>query len=685
MPTNPNKLSKFWQELKRRKVTRTITVYAAAAFVILELVSIIVEPLRLPEWTLPLIIVLLCVGFIIAVILSWIYDIHPEGGIVKTKPTYKVKAEDVPKSSNSWKIASYISFVVIIGLLAMNIFGIRNQSQIDEFLEKSIAVLPFINLSGDPSQDFICDGLTDEIINHLYKIESFDRVPSFSSVKRYKETEKSTAEISIELGVNYILECSYKKMEGLLRFTVLLKESRSDKQIWHHDYDKQNREISSIPSDVALQIADHLKAFLSDTEKESIQKKPTSNQEAYFKYNQGNSYFRRGINKQDLYTALNLYNESIALDPGYAIAYTALARCYLQVYWFRYDQSQLPLIESKKAIEAALRIDPELPEAYIAMADYYYHGLLEYSNALEQLQIASKYVTNHSEISLLSALVYRRMGKWDEAIGKFENAYKGDPTSIRIISNMAETYSYTGKYQRAIDYFDKYLMIEPDNARCQSGKAHIHLMMDGNTVKAREVIEEAALNNTSMYELLSVIGTPPFMLDVYDGNYQKALDFLSSTDWAGQNDVIQYYPKSMFQAMLYELLNIPEDAITYYDSMRIVLEMNLKEYPEDPRILSSLGIAHAGLGEKEKSINYGKEAVGLYSIEKDALLGLNRIGDLARIYVMVEEYDAALEQIELLLSNPGPYSAPILKLDPRWKPLWDHPEFIRITEKYAVK
>ena len=124
--------------------------------------------------------------------------------------------------------------MVIIGLLAINIFGNRNQTKLDESLEKSIAVLPFLNLSGDPNQDFICDGLTEEIINHLYKIESFGRIPSFSSVKRYKETDKSTAEISIELGVNYILECSYKKMEGLLRFTVLLKESRSDPLIIHN-------------------------------------------------------------------------------------------------------------------------------------------------------------------------------------------------------------------------------------------------------------------------------------------------------------------------------------------------------------------------------------------------------------------------------------------------------------------
>ena len=684
MPQPTNKLSQFWQELKRRKVTRTITVYAAAAFVILEAVDIIFPRLNFPDWTVTFVMILLAVGFPIALIFSWIFDVIP-GGIEKTKPSIEVSKEEKTATPNSWRIATYVSFAVIIGLLALNIFGSRNQTKIDESLEKSIAVLPFLNLSGDSNQDFICDGLTDEIINHLYKIESFSRVPSFSSVKRYKETDKSTAEISIELGVNYILECSYKKMEDLLRFTVLLKESRSDKPIWHHDYDKQKIEISSIPSDIALQIADHLKAFLTDPEKQSIQKIPTSNQEAYFKYNQGNSYFRRSTNEQDIYTALKLYKESIALDPDFALAYTALARCYMQVYWYRYDQSQFPLIESEKAIEAALRIDPELPEAYIALAEYYYHGLLEYSNALDQLQIASRYVSNHSEISLFTALVYRRMGKWDDAIEKFEDAYKGDPASIRIIINIAETYALTGKYQRAIDYLDKYLMIEPDNAQFYSSKLHVYLMMDGNTVEAREVIKEAAINNTSMYELLSAIGTPSFMLDVYDGNYQKALDFLSSTDWAGQNDVMQYYPKSMFQAMLYELLNIPDKAITYYDSTRIILEMNLKEYPEETRILSSLGIAHAGLGEKEKAIKYGREAVDLYSIEKDALKGLYRIEDLARIYVMVEEYDAALEQIEILLSNPGPYSAPLLKLDPRWKPLWDHPEFIRLTEKYAVK
>ena len=165
MSHSPHKLSQFWQELKRRKVIRVITVYAASAFVILELVSIIVEPLKLPEWLLPVVIVLLCVGFIIAVILSWIYDIHPERGMVKTEPSHKVKDEDIPKSSNSWKIASYISFVVIVGLIVLNIIPRSNSNR--KVLEKSIAVLPFTNMSGDPSQEFIGDGFSENVIGAL--------------------------------------------------------------------------------------------------------------------------------------------------------------------------------------------------------------------------------------------------------------------------------------------------------------------------------------------------------------------------------------------------------------------------------------------------------------------------------------------------------------------------------------
>jgi len=203
----PNKLSQFWQELKRRNVVRVITVYAGAAFVILELVDIVAEPLKLPSWLLPVVIVLLSVGFIIAVILSWIYDVHPEGGMVKTEKIDKVKPEDIPRSSNTWRIASYISFVVIVGLIVLNILP---RSHNKEILEKSIAVLPFVNMSGETDQDYFCDGITEDILNDLAQIENLHVVARTSSFA-FRDMNLDIREIGNKLGVHHIVEGSVRK------------------------------------------------------------------------------------------------------------------------------------------------------------------------------------------------------------------------------------------------------------------------------------------------------------------------------------------------------------------------------------------------------------------------------------------------------------------------------------------
>ena len=218
-----NNLSQFWQELKRRKVVRVITVYAAAAFVILELVSIIVEPLKLPEWTLPFIIVLLCVGFIIAVILSWIYDIRPEGGIVKTVPVDKVKEGEISKSSNSWKITSYISFVVIIALLILNVISMDGPMREINYPDKSIAVLPFKSLSDDQEKQYLADGVMEAILLHLFKIEDL-RVIQSASVEKYRDRTHTLTEIARELNVNYILDGSFQKYEDQAKLIVRLSK-----------------------------------------------------------------------------------------------------------------------------------------------------------------------------------------------------------------------------------------------------------------------------------------------------------------------------------------------------------------------------------------------------------------------------------------------------------------------------
>ncbi|MCK4751750.1 MAG: hypothetical protein KAT15_32060, partial [Bacteroidales bacterium] len=291
MPGHPNKLSQFWQELTRRKVVRVITVYAAAAFVILELVSIIADPLKLPEWTLPLVIVLLCIGFIIAVILSWVYDITPEG-IEKTEPAQREKKEEKTVTSSGWKIASYISFVVIVVLIILNIFPHSNRSNETTTPGRSIAVLPFENMSDSSEFAHLGDAMTDEIIMQLYKIKTFE-VRSRTSVVQYKDTEKTSPTIGKELNVNYLLEGTTQRYKDQVRIRVQLIHSSTDDHIWGDIYEGDWKDIFNIQMKVAKQVASELKAALSPEEIETIEKIPTHNPEAYNLYLKGRWFWNK--------------------------------------------------------------------------------------------------------------------------------------------------------------------------------------------------------------------------------------------------------------------------------------------------------------------------------------------------------------------------------------------------------
>lgn len=682
MSKSPNRLSRFWQELKRRRVFHVVVVYATTAFVILEAADIVFPRLGFADRAVTWVMILLAVGFPAVVIFSWIFDVTP-GGIEKTKPAGDVPEDERKVTPNSWKIATYISLVVILGLLAYNLFIGNIRMRIDASLEKSVAVLPFLNLSGDPNQEFICDGLAEEIITNLFKIASFDRVPTLNSVLRYKNSDKSIPTISEELGVNYILEGSYKRVDDRMRFTVTLKESKSDKQIWYQDYDQNSEFLSAIPSKIALQIAEHINTYLSGSEIEILERIPTSNQEAYIKYIEGNYYFNRTRKAAPLYKAIEIYKEATALDPGFALAYTYMARCYVRIYWYQYDRSQSLLEECEKAIETAYRINPELPEVYIARANYYYQGFLDYANALEQLEIALGYIPGDAQLRHLFAIIYRRMGKWEQAIKEFEMAHRLDPESQVILVNMTGNYTLVSNYRKAEEYFTKLQKIDPNNIEHYSEINRFYLKRDGNTIKARELVENAVIVNRSMYESDEYAKYwAPVMLDVFDGNYQKALNHLSSVEWEGFINHLYYYPKNLLKAWIYLLLELQDEAEIYFDSSRIQLENSLLDLPDDPRIVSALGVAYAGSGNKTKAVEYGLKAVELYPLEKDAINGLFRVDDLAWIYILLKEYDKALKQIEILLSNPGFFSGPFLKLDPKYKPLWDHPDFLQLVEEY---
>jgi len=406
-------------------------------------------------------LIILAIGFPLAIIFSWIFDLSPEG-VQKTKPATEVRRDEKKHTPNSWKIATYVSAVVIITLLAFNIFGGRGGAKIDESLDKSIAVLPFLNLMGDPEQEHICVGLTDEIISHLFKVRSFDEVRSLTSVRSYKDSEKSTTEIAEALRVNYILVGSFKRIGDNMRVTAQLIEPKSDKHIWLKDYDLPYKEVIGIPAIIAIQIADHLKVFIKSEEKERIENEPTENIEAYNLYLQGRYYWSQE-GKDDLDKSIDYYKRALEIDPNYALAYSGMATTYNSYAWFGYSPQREFIPQAKEAAMKALELDYTLGEAHteLAFAQLIYdwdwlESEMEFKRALE---LNPNYARAHD----LYAWLLTGVGRHDEAIKQSKRAHELDPLSAVIWVNLGRRYYFARDYDKAIEEYRKVLELYPNS------------------------------------------------------------------------------------------------------------------------------------------------------------------------------------------------------------------------------
>jgi len=492
----PEKPHNFWQELKRRKVVRVIIVYAAAAYVILELVSIIAEPFGLPEWTLKFVFVLLCIGLVISIILSWVYDITPEG-VKKTKHVSKDPKVETPASSNGWKIATYTSIVVIIGLLMINIFG--REKKFEE-LEKSIAVLPFENLSSDEEHAWFSDGITDVIINQLSKISSY-RVIGRTSTLKYKEEKKSIPEIGEELGVNYIIEGTVQRQENAMRISVQLVRVFNEDHIWSDLYDRELKDIFTVQTDIAKRIADELKTALTPEEKERVEKKYTMNPEAYNLYLKGRFFWGRRT-EEGLSKSVEYFKEAIVLDPDYALAYAGLADAYyIQGYW-----GWLPKEEgytlAEETVLKALKIDNNLAEAHTVMGAMYAWKEWNWEKARKEYEHAIKldpnFVTAHHYYSELLDI----LGENKKAREQIDRAIELDPF-LPVLRYLSAIYYYNeGLLENSFDEYNTLQELDPGygNGEVHWGKFYIHIMKNEDLNALEEVKKAIKMDSSTALE-----------------------------------------------------------------------------------------------------------------------------------------------------------------------------------------
>jgi tetratricopeptide (TPR) repeat protein len=496
-----------------------------------------------------------------------------------------------------------------------------------------------------------------------------------------KKREKTAQQIANDLGVDYILEGTVQRERpsnpnSRVRITPQLIKAADDAHVWAQVYDNDMSEVFQVQSNLAERVAQGLNIILIERERQALQSRPTENMEAYNYFLQGNEYRHGSELENDTKLAIRMYERAVELDPNFASASAWLSACHATMYWLYYDRTEARLTMAKKAVDRALQLEPDLAEAHLALGYYYYRGYLDYDRALEQFAIVRKSQPNDGDLLHGISAVQRRQGKFEEALANMRRALELDPLNNHITVELGATFECMRDYPDAMRCYDRAISLAPDLARPYICKAQLYLFWEGNIKMARAVTEEALKNIKSPEEY------PPttywlIELDVYEGNYQEALDRLSSRpedcDW-----MTFFIPRSMRYAHIYKQMNEDELAKKYYDEARNDLEDRIQQDSNDARFHSALGIAYAGLGLKEDAIREGQTGVDLLPVTREALRGPLRHRDLAYIYVMVGEFDLAMDQIEFLLSIPGELSIPLLRLDPVWAPLRDHPRFKKL-------
>lgn len=446
-------ISQFWNELKRRKVVRVVPVYGAAAFVILELADILAEPLRLPDWTVNLVLVLLGIGLVVTLILSWVFDITPEG-IEKTKSTVETKTIKPQPASKGWKIATFVSVLIIIAFIVFYILGNNKRSFDISKLEKSIAVLPFNNLSEEKGNEHFVDGIVEDLLNRISVIEELKVISRTSSDMFRERGVKSIQEIADELDVSFIVEGSVQRYGDKARITVQLIDAINDDHIWAKNYDRQIVDVFKTQSEIAIQIASELRMILTSKQKTHIQENRTKNVKAFELYQMGRFYWNKrtgdGYN-----TSIEYFKKAIEEDPDYGLAYAGLADTYNLMALQGWIDKQEGRDKAVELALKALKLDENLAEAYTVLGSIYDYVDWDWENAenafKRALEINLNYATAHHYYSEHLSI----LGQHKKARMHIDKALELDPLSFVIRHVSVKLYYNRGRFEEALEELQK--------------------------------------------------------------------------------------------------------------------------------------------------------------------------------------------------------------------------------------
>ena len=552
--------------------------------------------------------------------------------------------------------------------------------------EKSIAVLPFENLSKNEENAFFADGVQDEILTRLTKIADL-KVISRTSVMQYKSgVPRNLREIGQQLGVAHLLEGSVQRAANKIRVNAQLIDARTDAHLWAQTYDRDLADVFAIQSEVAENIVAHLKANLTASEKAAINLRPTRDLEAFDLYLQAkeliNTFHDTPDWKDTLLKAIRLLDEAISRDGNFALAYSLAARANEALYWFNLDNTSIRLAEAKAAAQKALELAPDLGEAHLAQAMIYYRGSRDYGHAREELAIARRTLPNSAEVYSVTGLIDRRQGRWEDAVKNLEKAAELDPRNSMILNDLSVLYDVLRRYDDEESVLDRAIAANPSSATYfQLIRAQIELQK-GNTKTAHNLLNALPAG----YDPAGATTSTRINLALYERDAPSAAKILAASnleELVGSTGSL--LPRSWFEALIARAQGDGQKAHDAFAMARLKIEAKLHDQPNDGAFLAMLGLIDAGLSHKEAALAEGRRAVELRPISNDALDGAVVIGNLAMIYAWVGEVDSAIERLTFLAKTPAGPDYGQLKFDPAWDGLRGDARFAKIVASLAPK
>jgi len=542
--------------------------------------------------------------------------------------------------------------------------------------EIRLVVLPFDNL-GPSNDEWFADGITDEITSRLAGIHGLG-VISRQSGNKCKQQGMDTRQIADNLTVDYILDGTVQcdnpaDSNSQVRLSLQLTDTSSDTLIWRDSYDRVRGRMFDLQSEIAEQVAQQLDILLLEQDRTWSKYIPTTdNVEAYNLWLQGTAL---GTNDSK---AIPFYEKALKLDPNFARVHSALAWVYTHMYFHGEDRSPERLAKAESAARKALKLAPDIPGIQVTMARVYYQGCLDYANALKHLDRALELQPNHTWALYWKAAVQGRQGNREEALANQIRAFELNPLSGHFACTVGNTCKILRKYPKANHYHELAIELNPTKPYYYSQKAWLYLVWHGDLRIARTVMEEG-LGKCDPEQNWTDFNWLMVTIDILDGRYRDALARLSQGSQVSKTS-IWFVPNDLRRAEIYRYLGRNDLATQHYESALTALNANVQDHREDDRYQSSLGIAYAGLGNKDEAICHGECGREMSRAAKDTVGEALRIEDLARIYVMAGERNKAINMLEELLIIPSRLSRKLIALDPTWKPLHDHPDFQKLLE-----